>query len=114
MAVLSRKTKFDESFDSNGREVFYNGRFANILPNDTEKFHNSIEQDGKIICADYSRFIQRGGTGNEIHGGATLEEWLVPVISIERNEKILYAKKTKATPTSNKKRGISENKNFDI
>ena len=114
LAVLSRKTKFDKNFDGNGREVFYNGRFANILPNDTEKFHNFIEQDGKIIFADYSRFIQRGGTGNEIHGGATLEEWLVPVISIERNEKIFSSNKNKSTPTANKKRGISENKNFDI
>lgn len=114
LAVLSRKTKFDKSFDGKEREIFYNGRFANILPNDNEKFPHSIEQDGKIIFTDYSRFIQRGGTGNELHGGATLEEWLVPVISIERNEGTLSAKKNKSTSTIIKKRGISENKNFDI
>lgn len=114
LAVLARKSKFDKTFESNGREIFYGGRFANALPGDKEKFPDAVEQNDKIIFADYSRFIQQGGVGNEIHGGATLEEWLVPVISLERNEKILPADKNKPTSTANKKRGISENKNFDI
>ena len=114
LAVLARRTKFDNRFESKDREVFYGGRFADALPGDEEKFPDTVEQNGKTIFADYSRFIQQGGTGNEIHGGATLEEWLVPVISLERNKKILSAKKNKSTSIANKKRGISENKNFDI
>lgn len=114
LAVLSRKTKFDKSFESKGRKVFYGGRFANILSGDKEKFSNAFEYNDKIIFADYSRFMQQGGTGDEIHGGATLEEWLVPVISVERNKKILSAQKSKSASTTNKKYGISENKNFDI
>ncbi|MBQ7705972.1 MAG: BREX-4 system phosphatase PglZ [Selenomonadaceae bacterium] len=112
LAVLVRKTKFDKNFESKAREVFYGGRFANSLSGDKEKFSNFIEQNDKIIFADYSRFIQQGGAGNEIHGGATLEEWLVPVITIERTEKIISSNKSSAMP--NKKRGIMANKNFDI
>lgn len=114
LAVLARKTKFDKTFEGKGREIFDNGRFANILNDKEEKFANAIEQDDKIIFADYSRFVQQGGTGNEVHGGATLEEWLVPVVTIERKEKILPKKPTKSNSISNKKRGIMENKNFDI
>lgn len=112
LAVLARKTKFDKSFDGEGRNIFDNGRFSNILHDKEEKFANAIEQDDKIIFADYSRFAQQGGTGNEIHGGASLEEWLVSVVTIERKEKILPAKTNKSD--SNKKCGITENKNFDI
>lgn len=114
LAILARKTKFDKSFESKGREVFYGGRFANTLPGDKEKFSNTVEQNDKIIFANYSRFIQQGGTGNETHGGATLEEWLVPVISVEHKEKIKPAEKNKSISATIKKRGISENKNFDI
>ena len=42
--------------------------------------------------ADYTRFEQKGAPVDEIHGGASLEEWLVPVISIEK--KSVKANKT--------------------
>lgn len=38
-----------------------------------------------MIFADYSRFIQNGAPIDEIHGGASLEEWIVPIITVERN-----------------------------
>ena len=47
----------------------------------------AIQDGGKIIFAEYSRFIQQVSAGNEVHGGATFEEWLVPVITIERRVK---------------------------
>ncbi|MBR0287435.1 MAG: hypothetical protein IJQ82_00495 [Selenomonadaceae bacterium] len=66
--------------------VYKIGRFADATPDDEKNFPTALEFDGKIIFADYSRFTQRGSTGNEIHGGATLEEVLVPVITIQRTD----------------------------
>ena len=86
LAVLARKSDFDHAIDAENRTVYKNGRFADASPDDEKNFPTALEFDGKIIFADYSRFIQRGSTGNEIHGGATLEEVLVPVITIQRTE----------------------------
>lgn len=86
LAVLARKTKFDDALPAEGRTVYKSGRFADSISGDEEIFKNALEYDGKIIFADYSRFIQKGSTGCEIHGGATWEEILVPVVTIERNE----------------------------
>ena len=87
LAVLARQN-FDKAFPTENRKVYKNGRFADALPNDPKNFSTALEHDGKIIFADYSRFIQKGSTGSEIHGGAALEEVLVPVITIERRQKI--------------------------
>ncbi len=84
LAVLARQSEFDTAYPAENRKVYKSGRFADALPNDTKNFPTALEYDGKIIFADYSRFMQKGAPGNEIHGGATLEEILVPVISIER------------------------------
>ena len=77
LAVIARKTKFDNAYTNNGRNIYNCGRFADALPNDEENFPMAILDNDKIIFADYSRFIQQGAPGNEIHGGATFEEWLV-------------------------------------
>ena len=47
---------------------------------------NTIEDNGYIVLCDYSRF--RGGRAAdvEVHGGATLEEIVVPVITLTLNE----------------------------
>lgn len=86
-AVLVRQTEFDSAFPADGRKVYKSGRFADAAPNDYKKYPNTLESDGKIIFADYSRFIQKGAPGNELHGGATLEEVLVPIITIEAKTK---------------------------
>ena len=88
LAVLARQNEFDTSYPAENRRVYKSGRFADALPNDTKNFPTALEYDGKIIFADYSRFTQKGAPGNEIHGGAALEEVLVPVIAIERRKKI--------------------------
>ena len=85
LAVLARQKEFVKAFPSEGRQVYKSGRFADANSGDEKIFPNALEYDGKIIFADYSRFVQKGSTGNEIHGGATLEEILVPVITIERS-----------------------------
>ena len=88
LAVIVRQKNFDQfvpkAFPSGKRKVYKSGRFADARSDDEKKFQTAIEYDDKIIFADYSRFVQKGTTGSEIHGGATLEEILVPVVSIER------------------------------
>ena len=37
-----------------------------------------------VIIKGYNRFSKSGGPGFEIHGGATIEEQVVPVIVFER------------------------------
>lgn len=112
LAVLARQTKFDTAFPTEGRRAYKNGRFADALPNDTKNFPTALEYDGKIILADYSRFTQKGSPGSEIHGGASLEEILVPVITIEHCKKTSEQKNLASVKKIN--RGISDNKNFNI
>ena len=112
LAVLVRQTKFDTAFPPEGRRAYKNGRFADALPNNTETFQTALEYDGKIIFADYSRFTQKGSPGSEIHGGASLEEILVPIITIERRKKTSVQKNLQ--PTRKINRGIADNKNFNI
>ena len=63
--AISHQTKFDTSFPADR--------------DDEKTFPTALESDDKIIFADYSRFIQKGIPGSEIHGGATWEEIFVPV-----------------------------------
>ena len=113
LAVLARQTKFDNAFPSEGRQIYKSGRFADAIAGDEKIFPNASEYDRKIIFADYSRFIQKGSPGSEIHGGATLEEILVPVITIERRKKVSH-QTIKLLPAKKVKRGIAPNDNFNI
>ena len=106
LAVIARKTNFDKSFNDDGREIFNNGRYSSALRDDEKIFDTAVVDDNKIIFADYSRFLQKGAPGNELHGGATFEEWLVPVITLEKVENI--------SPRPKKKSGIAKNEKFDI
>ncbi|MBR0261274.1 MAG: BREX-4 system phosphatase PglZ [Selenomonadaceae bacterium] len=112
LAVLARQTKFDNALPAEGRKIYKSGRFADALADDEKIFPNALEYDGKIIFADYSRFIQKGSTGSEIHGGASLEEILVPVITIERREK--FSAQKNFQPAKKIKRGIAKNEDFNI
>lgn len=113
LAVLARQTKFDVVLPADGRTVYKSGRFADILSGDVQNFPKALEYDDKIIFADYSRFVQKGAPGSELHGGATLEEILVPVITIERRKKISELK-IQSQPEKKISRGIDKNARFDI
>ena len=114
LAVLARQTKFDNAFSAEGKQVYKSGRFAEAVASNEKFFPTTLEYDDKIIFADYSRFIQKGSPGSEVHGGATLEEILVPVITIERREKILEQTIKPALPAKKTKLGIAKNEDFDI
>ena len=86
MAVLVRETPYDTKVKPEGREIYRYGRYCNGTDLENE-LPTAINHDGKLIFADYTRFEQKGAPANEIHGGASLEEWLVPVISIAKCSK---------------------------
>lgn len=70
----------DNQVESNGCESKSNGRYCqgDFLPT-----ANNIAPEGNCaILADYSRFIGSRIASVEVHGGATLEEVVVPIIEI--------------------------------
>lgn len=83
LAVLVRETKFDNKIKAEGLEIYRYGRYC--LGTDLEQeLPTAINYDGKLIFADYTRFEQKGAPSDEIHGGASIEEWLVPIVCIEK------------------------------
>lgn len=87
-------------------KVLKHGRYCiNDGSLDTSVFKECVEEDNKLIFATYGRFCIGGNVPGEIHGGATLEEVLVPVITIKRKTKKenrvsfnLLSKKLKLNP----------------
>ena len=84
LAVKIRNTSFDRPIakPENAKICKY-GRYCEETENE-EEYPTAIKHDGWLIFADYSRFAQSGAPIDEIHGGASLEEWLVPIITIEK------------------------------
>ena len=118
LAVSVRKSAFDRKCPvPGGCSVYKHGRYcegteaANQLP-------DAIAFDGKTIFADYARFEQKGAPANEIHGGASLEEWIVPVIVIEKggteNMQTPAHRHVRVKNPTRVKRGITENSKFQI
>ena len=72
------------------------------------------------VIKGYDRFGKQGGKTNELHGGATPEEILVPVIVFKQDGKALAARKeNRRTKTASKAIGlgtsqITEKEDFDI
>lgn len=84
LAVKVRETPFDNALPKpEGVSVYKHGRFCEDCV-DEVKYPTAISINGKLIFADYTRFVQSGAPIDEIHGGASLEEWIVPVIVIDK------------------------------
>ncbi len=84
LAVKVRNTNLDNAIPKPDNVGIYKyGRFCEGT-DDEPKYPTAINYNDKLIFADYSRFIQSGAPIDEIHGGASLEEWIVPVVTIER------------------------------
>lgn len=109
MAVLVRSTEFDKKVPSAGHVIYKYGRYCEGTDM-ADQLDTAIEANSKLIFADYQRFEQRGAPVDEIHGGATLEEWLVPVFIIDntaaRKQKMIL----KITAPSNQLRPDSMTK----
>ena len=84
LAVKVRNTEFDNVYPRpNNIEIYKYGRFCEGTQ-DEPNYPTAINYNDRLIFADYSRFIQNGAPIDEIHGGASLEEWIVPIIVVER------------------------------
>jgi len=83
LAVLIRKTVYDRKLPAQGHPIYKYGRYCEGT-DIADELPTAVEYNDKLIFADYTRFEQKGAPVDEIHGGASMEEWLVPVISIEK------------------------------
>lgn len=83
LAVLVRETKFDNKIKADGLEIYRYGRYCTGTDLEQE-LPTAINFDDKLIFADYTRFEQKGAPSDEVHGGASLEEWLVPIVCVEK------------------------------
>ncbi len=82
LAVLSAQKTAFEKYDAEtpGR---HNGRCRLISENvDEEIFPRATEENGWLALADYGRFKGSRAATTETHGGATLEEILVPIVEL--------------------------------
>ena len=72
--------------------------------------------DGFVLIKGYNRFSKSGGPGFEMHGGATVEEQVVPFVVIERSVALDNAAQEELTvaPAAGTAEQISENNDFDI
>ena len=85
MAVKVRNTVYDNVYPKPADVSIYKyGRFCEGTE-DEPKYPTAINYNDRLIFADYSRFVQTGAPIDEIHGGASLEEWIVPIITVERH-----------------------------
>ena len=84
LAVKVRETEYDVVLPKpENRGVYKYGRFCEGTE-DEEQYPSAICYNDKLIFADYTRFIQSGAPIDEIHGGASLEEWIVPIVTVEK------------------------------
>lgn len=84
LAVKVRNTPFDVAIPKPENVSIYKyGRFCEGT-DDEPKYPTAICYNERLIFADYSRFLQAGAPIDEIHGGASLEEWIVPIITVEK------------------------------
>ena len=84
LAVKVRGTEYDNALPKpEGVAVYKYGRFCEDQVEESS-YPTSISINGKLIFADYSRFVQNGAPIDEIHGGASLEEWIVPIVVVDK------------------------------
>ena len=84
MAVKIRNTKYDNALPKpDNRSIYKYGRFCEGTE-DESSYPTAINYNDRLIFADYTRFVQNGAPIDEIHGGASLEEWIVPVVCVEK------------------------------
>jgi hypothetical protein len=76
LAVIKEQ---EEKYDADTKGE-YSGRFCKSFPGYDLPF--ATEEDGYLILANYGRFKGSRKANVEVHGGATLEEVIVPVIEI--------------------------------
>lgn len=82
LAVLRHKEEKYET-DTQGK---HSGRCCKFFPGCNLPFAIDEEDRGYIVLADYGRFKGSRASNVEVHGGASLEEVIVPIITFSLND----------------------------
>lgn len=82
LAVLRKKEEKYET-DTKGE---HSGRCCKIF--DNCDLDNKIEENGYFVLTDYGRFKGSRRANVEVHGGATLEEIVVPIITLKLKREV--------------------------
>lgn len=76
-------------------EVFKYGRYCIDSEGDYGTIRGCIRYEDYWLFSNYDRFVQQGTPLCETHGGASLEETIVPIITVQRNSEREVLKKSK-------------------
>lgn len=101
LAVL-RKKEEKYSTDTQGE---HSGRCCKLFANYDLPF--ATEENGYIVLADYGRFKGSRAANVEVHGGASLEEVVVPVIVLSLRDSSIIIKMIEPTVKADYKQGVT-------
>ena len=88
LAVLRKKEEKYET-DTQGQ---HSGRCCRFFPGCDLPFAINEEEKGYIVLADYGRFKGSRAANVEVHGGASLEEVVVPIITLSLKDSSIEIK----------------------
>lgn len=82
LAVLKNKEEKYDTGDEQDKESKHSGRCCKYFPECDLPFAIPEPERGYMVLADYGRFKGSRASNVEVHGGASLEEVIVPVITL--------------------------------
>lgn len=82
LAVLRHKEEKYDTGDEKDNESNHSGRCCKYFPECDLPFAIPEPERGYVVLADYGRFKGSRASNVEVHGGASLEEVIVPVITL--------------------------------
>lgn len=82
LAVLRHKEEKYDTGDEKDNESKHSGRCCKYFPECDLPFAIPEPERGYVVLADYGRFKGSRASNVEVHGGASLEEVIVPVITL--------------------------------
>lgn len=84
LCVLNYKEGKESSIKVNAQKV--KTRYCESPTEDLSSITGLIHERNFFILADYKRFSIQGGPRWEVHGGATLEEVVIPIIELTKSD----------------------------
>ena len=83
---LAVRREKEEKYETDTRGE-HSGRCCRMFPNYAHDLPFATEEGDYLVLADYGRFKGSRKASVEVHGGASLEEVLVPLITLERADR---------------------------
>jgi hypothetical protein len=113
LAVLAHTERLGTTLPWNGKPLNWRYSIApknSVRPPEFEQQYHPDSGNTYWVVRGYNRLPERGGKKNELHGGASLEEWLVPVVVFTRAADAVQPKQSgRKTPEQ-----IIDKMDFDI